>query len=54
MQNAECGGRSVELRAAGRLVLGPEMDSDRAALGIVEEFKTHVGSLKVGHQLFQA
>lgn len=54
MQNAECGVRSVELRAAGRLVLALDIDSDRDALGIVDELKDAVGLFKVGHQLFTA
>jgi orotidine-5'-phosphate decarboxylase len=54
MQNADCGLRSVELRAAGRLVLALDTDSDRDALGIVDELKDAVGLFKVGHQLFTA
>lgn len=46
--------RSVELRAAGRLVLALDIDSDRDALGIVDELKDAVGLFKVGHQLFTA
>jgi orotidine-5'-phosphate decarboxylase len=54
MQNADCGLRSVELRAAGRLVLALDTDSDRDALEIVDELKDAVGLFKVGHQLFTA
>ena len=52
MQNAECGVRSVELRAAGRLVLALEIERERDALGIVDELKDRGGLVKGGHQLF--
>jgi orotidine-5'-phosphate decarboxylase len=54
MQKAECRLRSAELRAAGRLVLALDIDSDRNALEIVDELKDAVGLFKVGHQLFTA
>ena len=37
-----------------RLVLALDVDSDREALGIVDELKDVVGLFKVGHQLFTA
>jgi orotidine-5'-phosphate decarboxylase len=37
-----------------RLVLALDIDSDKEALGIVDELKDVVGTFKVGHQLFTA
>ncbi len=46
--------RNKELNPADRLVLALDIDSDREALGIVDEVKGSVGLFKVGHQLFTA
>lgn len=46
--------RNAELRAADRLVIALDVDSDREALKIVDELKDAVGMFKVGHQLFTA
>ena len=46
--------RNAEMRAADRLVLALDVDSDPEALGIVDELKDSVGVFKVGHQLFTA
>ncbi len=46
--------RNAELSPADRLVLALDVDSDREALGIVDEVKESVGLFKVGHQLFTA
>ncbi len=46
--------RNTELNPADRLVLALDIDSDREALGIVDEVKGSVGLFKVGHQLFTA
>jgi orotidine-5'-phosphate decarboxylase len=44
----------VELKAADRLVIALDVDSDEEALGLVADLKDSVGMFKVGHQLFTA
>ena len=46
--------RNAEMRAAERLVLALDVDSDTEALDLVGELKDAVGVFKVGHQLFTA
>ena len=46
--------RKPNTSARDRLVLALDIDSDREALGIVDEVKESVGLFKVGHQLFTA
>jgi len=46
--------QNPKLSVKDRLVLALDIDSDREALGIVDEVKGSVGLFKVGHQLFTA
>ncbi len=46
--------RNPKSPAKDRLVLALDLDSDRDALGIVDELKDAAGMFKVGHQLFTA
>lgn len=44
----------TSLSAAERIVIALDLDSDREALGLVDELNGSVGMFKVGHQLFTA
>jgi orotidine-5'-phosphate decarboxylase len=46
--------RNPKVSARDRLVLALDIDSDKEALGIVDELKDFIGLFKVGHQLFTA
>lgn len=49
-----CGMRNGELKAADRLIVALDLDSDQEALRVVADLGKSVGMFKVGHQLFTA